>query len=149
VLLKRVEVGSLAADREGHVKAVIPSSPARRTPLTSRRGREGVIPDLEQERADLAKAEQDISEGERRVSEQALRIEALRSAGHDTALAEELLATLKGTLAEWNVHRAEILRLIELLGGQFSLSLPTWPVTPSARPSTAVHLTLNAALPRW
>ena len=70
---------------------------------------------LEKEQADLGKAEQDIVEGQLRITEQELRIEQLRLDGHDTKLAEELLATLHGTLAEWVAHREEILRTIDRL----------------------------------
>ncbi|WP_336490267.1 hypothetical protein [Methylobacterium nigriterrae] len=70
---------------------------------------------LKKEQADLAKAEQDIVEGERRVAEQELLIAQLRSEGHDTALAEQLLATLKATLAEWYAHRETILCTIHRL----------------------------------
>lgn len=77
---------------------------------------------LEKEQADLAKAEQDIAEGQMRITEQELRIEKLRAGGHNTAVAEQLLATLEATLAEWNAHRVEILRTIHLLQGEPKLS---------------------------
>jgi hypothetical protein len=70
---------------------------------------------LEREQADLAKAERDIVEGQIRITEQELRIEQLRLDGHDTKQAEELLALLRGTLAEWVAHREQILKTIDRL----------------------------------
>ena len=70
---------------------------------------------LARERADLAKAERDVVAGEMRVTRQMLRIEALRVGGHDTAQAERQLTVFEATLAEWNAHRAEILRTLEIL----------------------------------
>lgn len=64
---------------------------------------------LDEEHRHLALADQHIVDGETRVTEQMLRVEGLRADGHETARAEELLATLDATLAEWNAHRAEIL----------------------------------------
>ena len=63
--------------------------------------------DYEQERAELQKAEQDIVAGE-------MRIEDLRTSGHDTSEAECLLATLQAILAAWIDHRAEILRVLAM-----------------------------------
>ncbi|WP_336487943.1 hypothetical protein [Methylobacterium nigriterrae] len=70
---------------------------------------------LEDEKADLVKADQDIADGERRVTEQVARIEKLRADGHDTSRAEGMLLTLKAALAEWYAHRAEILGRIDRL----------------------------------
>jgi hypothetical protein len=42
----------------------------------------------------LAEAEQALAAGQRHIAEHRARIEALKSAGHDTAQAEQLLRTL-------------------------------------------------------
>ncbi|MHB2211190.1 hypothetical protein [Methylobacterium sp. CM6257] len=70
---------------------------------------------LDQEQALLVKAEQDIAAGQQRVSAQELRIHAMRLKGRDTRRAEDLLATLQATLAQWHAHRQEILRAIRRL----------------------------------
>lgn len=65
------------------------------------------------EREHLAKAERDIAEGERRITGQMLLIEKMRRDGHNTTEAETFLLALQQTLAEWQVHREEILRELE------------------------------------
>lgn len=74
-----------------------------------------VVPDLQKELKDLAKAELDIIEGERRITEQIIRIEAMRNAGKDTTRAEEMLRTLEETLEAWRAHRQVILDAIARL----------------------------------
>jgi hypothetical protein len=59
--------------------------------------------------------EQDIAAGQQRVAAQELRVQELQLRGRDAQHAEELLATLRATLVQWHVHRAEILRLIRRL----------------------------------
>lgn len=70
---------------------------------------------LEAEQVHLAQAEQDIADGQMRVTELELRIEALRMAGRDTQLSEQLLATLMENLAEWVRHRELVLQRIRHL----------------------------------
>jgi hypothetical protein len=45
-----------------------------------------------------------------RVTAQRVRLDAFRINSSENALAEQLLETLEGTLAQWRVHREEILR---------------------------------------
>lgn len=71
--------------------------------------------ELATEREHLAKADRDIAAGERRIADHMLLIERLRDAGHETAGAEDLLVTLRQSLAVWRDHRVEILRRIEHL----------------------------------
>ncbi|MGH1573992.1 hypothetical protein ACRAWG_29255 [Methylobacterium sp. P31] len=56
-----------------------------------------------------------------RITELELRIEALRVAGHDTQLREQLLASLMDNLAEWITHRKLILQRIEYLQSSGSM----------------------------
>ncbi|WP_210529646.1 hypothetical protein [Rubellimicrobium arenae] len=70
---------------------------------------------LATERATLAKAERDIAEGEARIANQADLVGRLRATGQDIGMAEALLATLQGTLRQWQDHRDEILRTIARL----------------------------------
>ena len=70
---------------------------------------------LTKEEADLARAEQDIAEGQMRITGQELRIEKLRIEGRDTSRSEDLLETLRATLAEWYAHRETILETIRRL----------------------------------
>jgi hypothetical protein len=81
--------------------------------------------DVEQDRLEraregrtLAQADQDIAEGERRVASQMLLIEQLRTDGHDTRLAEKLLAGLVATLTEWRTHRELIIQRIAQLNSR-------------------------------
>ncbi|HEX2726229.1 MAG TPA: hypothetical protein VHN20_10450 [Beijerinckiaceae bacterium] len=81
--------------------------------------------DIEQDRLEraregrtLARADQDITEGERRVAAQLLLIEQLRADGHDTRLAEKLLAGLEATLTEWRTHRELIIQRIAQLNSR-------------------------------
>lgn len=77
-------------------------------------GAEGVQ-NLETERRHLAEADRDIAAGERCVTTQALLVERLRGAGHDTGEAERLLLTLRQTLEAWWGHRELILDEISRL----------------------------------
>ncbi|WP_114946763.1 hypothetical protein [Microvirga calopogonii] len=70
------------------------------------------MPNVQQEREHLAKADRDIADGERRVAEQIILIEQMRKDGHDTALAEEFLRNLEQTLEQWHAHRRLILDAI-------------------------------------
>jgi hypothetical protein len=66
----------------------------------------------------LAQADQDIVDGERRVAAQMLLVEQLRADGHDTHLAEKLLASLQASLSEWRAHRELIVQRIAQLNGR-------------------------------
>ena len=70
---------------------------------------------LDQEQAQLVKAELDIAAGQQRVATLEQRIREMRLKGRDTRPAEELLATFQATLAQWHAHRREILRSIRRL----------------------------------
>jgi hypothetical protein len=67
------------------------------------------MPNMQQEREHLAKAEQHIADGERRVAEQIILIGRMTEKGQDTALAEEFLQNLEQTLEQWRAHRELIL----------------------------------------
>jgi hypothetical protein len=54
-----------------------------------------------------------IAEAERAVTKQMAQVEALRLAGHDTAVAERELTAFRETLAVLQDHRASIIRAIE------------------------------------
>jgi len=73
------------------------------------------MPDLEQERAALLKADQDIADGERRVTEQKLRIRQLIARGEDTTDALETLRLLRESLEIWREHRQSIVDTIARL----------------------------------
>jgi hypothetical protein len=47
-----------------------------------------------------------------------LLIEQLREDGHDTGLAEKLLASLQASLSEWRTHRELIVQRIAQLNGR-------------------------------
>ena len=66
--------------------------------------------DFPNERARLALADYHVAEGERRITRQVACLECCRAAGHDTQQAERRLSELERDLAEWQEHRAEILR---------------------------------------
>ena len=70
------------------------------------------MPDMQQEREHLAKANRDIADGERRVAEQIILIQQMTEKGQDTALAEECLRNLEQTLEQWHVHRRLILEAL-------------------------------------
>ncbi|MBO1909737.1 hypothetical protein J4G37_33700 [Microvirga sp. 3-52] len=70
------------------------------------------MPDMQQEREHLAKADRHIAEGERRVAEQIALIERMIGSGQSTALAEEFLQTLEETLKQWRSHRKLILEAL-------------------------------------
>ena len=70
------------------------------------------MPDMQQEREHLAKANRDIADGERRVAEQIILIQQMTEKGQDTALAEEFLRKLEQTLEQWHVHRRLILEAL-------------------------------------
>ena len=70
------------------------------------------MPDLELERADLARAEIDIVDGERRITVQRILVARLCQDGHDVTQAERLLADLEQTLETWQAHWALILAAI-------------------------------------
>jgi hypothetical protein len=72
----------------------------------------------DREHRTLVQADEDISEGERRVAAQMLLLEQLRADGHDTRLAEKLLASLQATLTEWRTHRELIVKRIAQLNGR-------------------------------
>ena len=61
----------------------------------------------------LAEADAHIAEAERAVTEQMAQVEALRLAGHDTAMAERELTAFQETLAVLQDHRATIVKAIE------------------------------------
>jgi hypothetical protein len=67
---------------------------------------------LQEERENLAEADQHITAGERRVAEQILRIEEMEQRGEDTQSAREILQTLEETLEQWRGHRLMILDTI-------------------------------------
>ena len=70
---------------------------------------------LADERAALSRVEHDIVDGEQRITEQTIRILALKTASRGTEIAEQILTTLRDTLAQWYAHRAEILTTIHSL----------------------------------
>jgi outer membrane protein TolC len=73
------------------------------------------MPDLEQERAALLKADQAIADGERRVTEQKIRIRQLIARGEDTTDALETLRILRESLEIWREHRQSIVDTIARL----------------------------------
>jgi hypothetical protein len=73
------------------------------------------MPDLEQERAALLKADQAIADGERRVTEQKIRIRQLIVRGEDTTDALETLRILRESLEIWREHRQSIVDTIARL----------------------------------
>ncbi len=60
-------------------------------------------------RAYLARAETNIAEGEPRLTRQIACVERLRLARRDTQRSEVLLNQMAGTLAAWQVSRAQLL----------------------------------------
>jgi hypothetical protein len=71
--------------------------------------------ELAREVAHLGRAERDIAEGESRITRQQLIVDGLRANGEPADRAEELLESLKTTLATWREHRVQILaRIAEL-----------------------------------
>ena len=73
------------------------------------------MPALEAERRHLAKADCDLADGERRITDQLLLIEQLRTDGHDTTEAENLLLALRQTLEGWWEHLTLIVQAIARL----------------------------------
>jgi hypothetical protein len=67
------------------------------------------MPDVQQEREDLAQADQHIAESEQRLANQIRVIEGMIQNGHNTAFAEECLCHLHQDLEQWRTHRALIL----------------------------------------
>lgn len=59
--------------------------------------------------ADLQMVDDHIAQGERHVSEQEELVEWLRSRGHPTEVAEELLAEFRATLVQHRAHRDRML----------------------------------------
>jgi hypothetical protein len=78
--------------------------------MVSRADASTAMPDTDSEREQLGKADRDIVEGEERITRQMVLIETMRLDGHDVTEAENLLLTLRETLAAWQAHREEILR---------------------------------------
>jgi hypothetical protein len=72
---------------------------------------------LAAEKAVLVKAEADIESGWTRLRNQEDLLTSLRSAGHDTVQAEQLVELLKCTLIEWERHRVLIEERIAYLEG--------------------------------
>ena len=70
------------------------------------------MPDLEQERAHLALADQHIAAGEKRVADQTRLVAHRIEQGRDTADARDLLRLLEETLVNWRGHRQLILETI-------------------------------------
>jgi len=58
----------------------------------------------------LAVAEQHVAEGEQRVTQQLVRLDEFRRAGQPTREAERLLRNLQELLAQFRVHRDQLLR---------------------------------------
>ncbi len=69
--------------------------------------------DREAELMRLAEADAHIAAAERAIAEQVAQVEALRAAGHDTAIAEGELTAFQETLAVLQDHRAVIVKTIE------------------------------------
>ncbi len=70
-------------------------------------------PEREAEVKKLAEADAHIADAERAVTEQMAQVEALRLAGHATAVAERELPAFQETLAVLQDHRAVIIKTIE------------------------------------
>ena len=70
------------------------------------------MPDLEQERAHLALADQHIAAGEKRIADQGRLVAHLIEQGRDTADARDLLRLLEEALVNWRGHRQLILEAI-------------------------------------
>jgi|tagenome__1003787_1003787.scaffolds.fasta_scaffold16616537_1 ferritin len=73
------------------------------------------MPDLQQEREQLAQADQHIAEGRRRVTDQVALIARLAQEEQDTTEAWRLLRTLEEALEGWYEHRQIILGKIARL----------------------------------
>lgn len=58
--------------------------------------------------AELQMVNDHIAQGERHVAEQEELVERLRSHGHPTDMAEDLLAEFRATLVQHRAHRARI-----------------------------------------
>ncbi|MFL5240030.1 MAG: hypothetical protein ACJ8EL_21030 [Rhizomicrobium sp.] len=69
--------------------------------------------DREVELKRLAEADAHIADAERAVTEQRAQVEALRAAGHDTAMARRDLLAFQETLAVLRDYRAFIIKKIE------------------------------------
>lgn len=67
------------------------------------------MPDVQQDREDLAQADQHIAESEHRSASQIRIIEWMIQSGHDIALAEECLCHLQQDLEQWRTRRQLIL----------------------------------------
>jgi hypothetical protein len=63
------------------------------------------MPDLEQERLDLDRADRHLAEGERRITNLILLIEDQTAQGRDTTEARKLLRNFEQTMETWRVHR--------------------------------------------
>ncbi|HEX2527223.1 MAG TPA: hypothetical protein VHL31_13125 [Geminicoccus sp.] len=71
--------------------------------------------ELDDERRQLAKADQDIAAGEARIARQRDLIERLQKTPHDASDAEALLGKLEEVVRAWRDHRTQILRRIDYL----------------------------------
>lgn len=71
--------------------------------------------DADKERRDLAQADHHVLEGERRVAEQENRLAELGRDGHDTQLAQQVLASLKHSLELQYAHRALIIEALKTM----------------------------------
>ena len=75
------------------------------------------MPNLQQEREHLARADRHIAEGARRVAEQIDLIAWMTKKGHDLTEAQKLLRNYEETLAQWRWHRRLIMEEITRLEG--------------------------------
>jgi hypothetical protein len=71
--------------------------------------------ELSRELIHLGRAERDIAEGEARITRQQVIVDGLKEHGEPAGKAEELLGSLKSTLATWREHRLQILNRIAQL----------------------------------
>lgn len=68
--------------------------------------------------ADLQMVDDHIAQGERHVTRQLEIIAWLRSRGHPTEMAEQLLAEFQSTLLQHRAHREVMLREAEIQSGR-------------------------------
>ena len=65
--------------------------------------------------ADLRMADDHVAQGERHITRQHQIIEELRSRGHSTTMAEQLLIEFEATLAQHRAHRDTMVRSNSML----------------------------------
>ena len=92
-----------------------PSKDAERARIMPEHTAADTAPELENERRLLVKAEADIESGWRRLRNQQDLLNSLQASGQNTVQAERLIELLKGTLVEWERHRAPIEQRIAYL----------------------------------